>query len=76
MDIPRHWRLKAQRYRLEGSLCPVCGRPNFPPRPACPDCSGQRVNSADAQLLSTTGWNDIPALQPQLFRRVTERTTG
>ena len=26
MEISRHWRLKAQRYRLEGSFCPVCGQ--------------------------------------------------
>jgi uncharacterized OB-fold protein len=25
MEIPRHWRLNAQRYRLEGSSCPICG---------------------------------------------------
>ena len=41
MEIPRHWRLKAQRYRLEGSLCLVCGRLAFPPRPVCPHCVAQ-----------------------------------
>ena len=41
MEIPRHWRLKAQRYRLEGSICPVCGRLTFPPRPVCPGCTAQ-----------------------------------
>ena len=35
MEIPRHWRLKAQRYRLEGLICPDCGQPIFPPRPVC-----------------------------------------
>jgi uncharacterized OB-fold protein len=35
MEIPRHWRLKAQRYRLEGSICPNCGELIFPPRPVC-----------------------------------------
>jgi uncharacterized OB-fold protein len=38
MEIPRHWRLKAQRYRLEGSTCPTCGRLTFPPRPVCAQC--------------------------------------
>jgi hypothetical protein len=35
MEIAPHWRLKAQRYRLEGSACPVCRRVAFPPRPVC-----------------------------------------
>ena len=26
MEIVRHWRLQAQRYRLAGCTCPVCGR--------------------------------------------------
>ena len=39
MEIPRHWRLKAQRYRLEGSACPICGRLTFPNRPVCPYCT-------------------------------------
>ena len=39
MEIPRHWRLKAQRYRLEASVCPGCGGLSFPPRPVCPRCA-------------------------------------
>jgi len=35
MNIPCHWRLKAQRYRLEGSICPDCREPMFPPRLVC-----------------------------------------
>ena len=38
MEIPRHWRLKAQRYRLEGPTCPQCGQFIFPPRPVCTKC--------------------------------------
>lgn len=38
MEIPRHWRLKAERYRLEGSACPNCGQLTFPPRPVCTRC--------------------------------------
>ena len=41
MEIPRHWRLKAQRYRLEGSICPNCSQLIFPPRPVCLDCTSQ-----------------------------------
>ncbi len=31
MEVPHHWRLKAQRYRLEGSTCPICGQLTFTP---------------------------------------------
>lgn len=41
MEVARHWRLKAQRYRLEGSICPVCGQVSFPPRLVCRRCSAQ-----------------------------------
>jgi uncharacterized OB-fold protein len=46
MEIPRHWRLKAQRYRLEGSACPTCGQLSFPPRPVCPHCTAQPAQMA------------------------------
>lgn len=38
MEIPRHWRLKQQRYSLVGELCPHCETPLFPPRDVCPHC--------------------------------------
>lgn len=37
MEIPRHWRLKQQRYSLVGEVCPD-GHKIFPPRDLCPDC--------------------------------------
>jgi uncharacterized OB-fold protein len=53
MEIPRHWRLKAQRYRLEGSTCPVCGRLTFPPRPVCAQhhCAAQPMRIASYGIL-------------------------
>lgn len=38
MDIPRHWRLKKQRYGLIGEVCPSCDAKIFPPRDVCPKC--------------------------------------
>lgn len=38
MEIPRHWRLKQQRYRLVGEVCPHCEAKIFPPRDVCPHC--------------------------------------
>lgn len=60
MEIPRHWRLKAQRYRLEGSLCPVCGQPIFPPRPLCPSCAVQQTRIAGSQTQSGVAPRTLP----------------
>ncbi len=38
MHIPRHWRLNAQRYALQGVTCPHCAANIFPPREVCPYC--------------------------------------
>jgi len=40
MEVPRHWRLKKQRYAMVGEICPDCKTPNFPPRAVCPHCGG------------------------------------
>ncbi len=32
MEIPRHWRLKKQRYNLVGTIDPKTGGPEFPPK--------------------------------------------
>ena len=41
MEIPRHWRLKQQRYGLVGEVCPNCAAKIFPPRDVCPSCGGE-----------------------------------
>jgi uncharacterized OB-fold protein len=41
MEIPRHWRLKQQRYGLVGEICPHCEAKIFPPRDVCPACGGE-----------------------------------
>lgn len=38
MEISRNWRLRQQRYRLEGTECPACGHLAFPPRDICIKC--------------------------------------
>ena len=43
MDLPRHWRLKQARYRLEGARCEECGDIFFPPRSICPECRSENV---------------------------------
>jgi hypothetical protein len=39
MEIPRHWRLKQQRYGLVGEVCSECDTKIFPPRDNCPECN-------------------------------------
>jgi uncharacterized protein len=41
MEIPRHWRLKQQRYSLVGEVCPHCDSKIFPPRDVCNHCGGE-----------------------------------
>ncbi len=36
--VAHDWRLKGQRYRLEGEECPHCSAKIFPPRDVCPEC--------------------------------------
>jgi len=41
MDISRNWRLRRQRYRLEGAACRACGQLFFPPREVCSRCRSE-----------------------------------
>jgi len=41
--IPRIWREKPQRYRLEASKCSKCGYVMYPPRKVCPKCGSEEL---------------------------------
>jgi ribosomal protein L32 len=73
MEITLHWRLKAQRYRLEGSICPSCGEPMFPPRPVCMKChgtTGSTQDVADFELLMVPSLNRLEnAISPESMIR-------
>ncbi len=43
MDLARNWRLKDQRFRLEGSVCAECGAKFFPPRQVCTECKSTHM---------------------------------
>jgi len=45
MEIPRHWRLRQQRYGLVGEVCPHCDAKIFPPRDICPECGNEARTS-------------------------------
>jgi hypothetical protein len=51
MEISRNWRLRYQRYKLEGTKCMDCGNVSFPPRRVCPKCGSE--NYATKALMPT-----------------------
>ncbi len=65
MEVPRHWRLKKQRYGLVGEVCPHCEVKIFPPRDVCPSCGGEAKEpytfSGKGQVYSYTIMQDGPA---------------
>ena len=65
MEIPRHWRLKNQRYKLTGEVCPHCKARLFPPRDVCPECGGEAKTfynfSGRGEIYSFTTVYDPPA---------------
>ena len=64
MEIPRHWRLKKQRYSLVGEVCPHCETKIFPPRDVCPNCGGEAKEayafSGQGEVFSYTVMHDAP----------------
>lgn len=76
MEIPRHWRLKAQRYRLAYATCPACGRPTFPPRPVCPHCRSEMTPVADARLAILATSIGLTGFEAHVRPRITESIQG
>lgn len=65
MEVPRHWRLKQQRYALVGEVCPHCDAKIFPPRDVCPNCGGEAKTQyafcGKGKVYSYTVMRDAPA---------------
>ncbi len=65
MEIPRHWRLKQQRYALVGEVCPHCEEKIFPPRDVCPYCGNEAKTqftfSGRGTVFSFTTLTEAPA---------------
>lgn len=65
MEVPRHWRLRKQRYSLVGEICPHCDAKIFPPRDVCPECGGEAKTayafSGKGEVYSFTKMGNAPA---------------
>lgn len=65
MEVPRHWRLRKQRYALVGEVCPHCNAKIFPPRDVCPECGGEAKTaytfSGKGEVYSFTRMSNAPA---------------
>ena len=65
MEIPRHWRLRKQRYALVGEVCEHCDAKLFPPRDICPECGEEAKTlyhfSGRGEVFSYTTVYNAPA---------------
>ncbi|MGD8603130.1 MAG: Zn-ribbon domain-containing OB-fold protein [Anaerolineales bacterium] len=65
MQVPRHWRIKKQRYSMVGEICPHCDQKIFPPRDVCPECGEEARTlyqfSGRGEVYSYTTVYDAPA---------------
>ncbi|MCC7206924.1 MAG: Zn-ribbon domain-containing OB-fold protein [Anaerolineae bacterium] len=65
MQIAPDWRVKSQRYALQGEKCPHCGHFIFPPRDVCPECAQEARTvvqlSGKGEVFSYTIVTDPPA---------------
>ena len=65
MEVPRYWRIRNQRYGLQGEVCPHCQAKIFPPRDVCPECGGEAKKpftfSGKGEVYSYTKMYDAPA---------------
>ncbi len=65
MEISRHWRLRQQRYGMQGEVCPHCSVKIFPPRDICPECGKEAKNifqfSGRGEVYSYTTIYEPPA---------------
>lgn len=65
MEISRHWRLRQQRYGMQGEVCPHCSVKIFPPRDVCPECGKEAKNifqfSGRGEVYSYTTIYEPPA---------------
>jgi uncharacterized OB-fold protein len=68
MEIPRHWRIKEQRLRMVGEICPHCDAKNFPPRDVCPHCESA-FSKQNVNLEPNASEHSIDITNPSYYRK-------
>jgi uncharacterized OB-fold protein len=68
MEIPRHWRLRQQRYGLVGEECQECGNRVFPPKAVCPEC---RKGGLDTKNMTSQNQGEfILPVEPRILEHI------
>lgn len=44
MRTTKNWRLRPEKYRLEGTKCDKCGKTHWPGKKVCPVCNGLEMS--------------------------------
>ena len=65
-EISRHWRLKGERFRLEGNRCTICGNLHFPPRPICLNQNNHILNPLSSDKPDTSLRIETPKKQENI----------
>jgi uncharacterized OB-fold protein len=76
MEIPRHRRWKAQRYRLEGAACLTCGLFLFPPRAVCPHCGTTLTQISGWTVPEASGSMQTTDFESRMKYEMIEKTIG
>ncbi len=74
-EIARTWRIRYQRYRLEGTRCKDCGKIHYPPRLICDKCYSRNLEpyrlSGEGEVISYTvvnrGATGFDAYTPYIY---------
>jgi uncharacterized OB-fold protein len=53
--VAKEWREIPERYNLEGTKCPVCGKIYFPRRSLCPACRRASIGKMQPFMVSREG---------------------
>ena len=60
MRVAQTWRLKGQRYALQGAKCENCQNVMFPPREVCPHCQARNSAAYHIEQPHTVSLNTAP----------------
>jgi hypothetical protein len=78
MEVPRFWRLKAQRYALVGEVCTDCGEYLFPPTIKSPEIPGdppQYTVDKESREINVSIPADASGRQGVVYQSSTPATT-